>query len=214
MRRGTTLASLLLFSMGFAYVEAAVVAYLRMLSGFPRRVFPLVFLPERFALIELGREAATLVIIFAVALLAEKRWLNRFYAFFLVFGLWDIFYYLFLKVFLGWPSSPLEQDVLFLLPLPWIGPVVAPVAVALLFSIQGFFYLERELSLRQPLAWGLSFFGGSLFVIYSFIIPAWGEVSRAGIKGLEGFVPMGFPWIPFLLGFFLLVLSNLWVQRG
>ncbi len=208
------LVSLVLFSVSFAYVEGAVVAYLRMLSGFPRRVFPLVFLPEKFALIELGREAATLIIIFAVAYIAEKRWIGRFYAYFFVFGLWDIFYYIWLKVFIGWPFTPLDQDLLFLIPLPWIGPVLAPLAVALLFSAQGFFYLGRELSLRRPLLWGLSFLAGSLSIILSFILPAWREVSRTGIKGLEGFIPMGFHWSLFLFGFFLLLLSNLWVQRG
>jgi hypothetical protein len=48
-----------------------------------------------------------------------------------VFGVWDIFYYLWLKVLLGWPASVFDWDVLFLIPLPWIGPVVAPLLVAL-----------------------------------------------------------------------------------
>jgi len=56
---------------------------------------------------------------------------------FITFGLWDIFYYIWLRVFIGWPQSILEPDLLFLIPLPWWGPVLSPVLIALLMVIGG-----------------------------------------------------------------------------
>jgi hypothetical protein len=55
----------------------------------------------------------------------------------LAFGVWDIFYYVFLKVLTGWPHSLMDWDILFLLPLPWWGPVIAPVSIAVLMILWG-----------------------------------------------------------------------------
>lgn len=113
-----------------AYLEATVVVYLRELfypEGFR---FPLKLLPPKLFLIEIGREAATIAMVIAVGLVAGKgRW-AKFSCFMFVFGAWDIFYYLWLKVLINWPSSLLEWDILFLIPLPWVGPVIAPMIVA------------------------------------------------------------------------------------
>lgn len=118
------------FAVTMAYLEAAVVVYLRALyypDGFE---FPLVIIPDRMAAIEIGREAATIVMLVAVAALGGAGAWERFAFFCLTFGVWDIFYYAWLWAFLGWPPSPLTFDVLFLLPVPWIGPVLAPVIVS------------------------------------------------------------------------------------
>jgi hypothetical protein len=56
---------------------------------------------------------------------------------FIAFGLWDIFYYIWLWVFIGWPRSVFELDLLFLIPLPWWGPVLSPVLIALLMVTGG-----------------------------------------------------------------------------
>ncbi|MGD2080540.1 MAG: hypothetical protein PVJ36_05370, partial [Nitrospirota bacterium] len=46
------------------------------------------------------------------------------------FALWDIFYYVFLRVWLGWPRTMMDMDVLFLIPGPWVAPVLLPVAAS------------------------------------------------------------------------------------
>ena len=80
--------------------------------------------------IEIGREAATLIMLLGVAMLAgADRW-ERFLAFCLSFGVWDIFYYAWLWIFVRWPASLFTWDLLFLIPVPWIGPVLAPVLVS------------------------------------------------------------------------------------
>ena len=56
--------------------------------------------------------------------------LEEFAGFVVVFGVWDIFYYVFLRVLVTWPASLLDWDILFLIPLPWVGPVLAPVLIA------------------------------------------------------------------------------------
>jgi len=114
------------FAVAMAFMEAAVVVYLRELyypGGFS---FPLVAMPRNILLVEIGREAATIVMIASAAVLASRKFYGRMSAFFYVFGVWDIFYYVFLKALLGWPSSFVEMDVLFLIPGVWAGPVLAP----------------------------------------------------------------------------------------
>src|SRR4030095_13106258 len=121
-----TLLFLLLFSTAMGFLEAAVVIYLRKLyypGGFD---FPLVVIPRDVAVVELFREGATLIMLLAVGFLTGKTTAQRFCYFLFCFATWDIFYYVFLKVFLGWPESLLTWDILFLLPVPWVGPVLAP----------------------------------------------------------------------------------------
>ena len=92
-------------------------------------------LPD-FIWIEIGREAATMIMLASVGFLAARTWPGRLGAFALAMGLWDIFYYVFLWLFAGWPASLFDQDVLFLIPLPWWGPVLAPVSIALLIPLR------------------------------------------------------------------------------
>jgi len=87
----------------------------------PQRLFPLVLLSHADLALELARELATVVMIVAVAVLAERGWVRRFAAFVFVFGLWDLGYYAWLKLVLDWPLHWLEWDVLFLIPWPWFG---------------------------------------------------------------------------------------------
>ncbi len=119
-----------LFAVTMAYLESAVVVYLRALyypDGFE---FPLVVIVDRMAAIEIGREAATILMLLTVAALSGATAWERFALFCFTFGVWDICYYVWLSVFLGWPPSLLTTDVLFLIPAPWIGPVLAPLLVS------------------------------------------------------------------------------------
>ena len=94
-----------LYALGMAYVEAAVVVYLREIfypGGFS---FPIKLELDPLGPVELVREAATMVMLLAVAWLAGKTKWQRFSYFIFAFGIWDIFYYVFLKLTIGWPSS-------------------------------------------------------------------------------------------------------------
>jgi len=122
---------IVLFGVAMGFLEAAVVIYLRLLyypGGFD---FPLVRLPDLVVVIELGREAATIVMLWAVAALTGKTGVARFAWFAILFGIWDLVYYLALKLVLGWPASLLTWDVLFLIPFVWTGPVLAPVLISI-----------------------------------------------------------------------------------
>src|SRR5262249_38081804 len=103
---------------------------------------------------ELAREAATLLLLAAAALAVAHNFRQWFAAFVFVFGLWDLFYYVFLKVLLDWPASLLTWDILFLVPVPWVAPVLAPVLVASSMVAAGAVVLRRE-SYGRPvrLAW-------------------------------------------------------------
>lgn len=181
---------LALYAVAMACVEGAVVVYLRELyypDGFS---FPVKLAVESIGLIEVVREAATLVMLLSVAWLAgADRW-ERFLAFCIAFGIWDIFYYVWLKVFIGWPESLLTWDILFLIPLPWIGPVLAPVLVSVGLiggSLRLLALKERRGGLSFSWThWAMAVAGGAL-VLVSFMID-----FQVVLKGLPA--PQRFRW--------------------
>src|SRR5262245_40510228 len=126
------------FAVAMAWLESATVYYLRVLVDrlIPYQADPL---PIRGMLgpVELVREAATLVMLLTVGMLAGRTWQARLGYSAMAFGVWDIFYYVFLKIIYDWPTSFFEWNILFLLPLPWWGPVIAPMSVALLMIVWG-----------------------------------------------------------------------------
>src|SRR5262245_36356463 len=126
------------FAIGMAWVESACVYYLRVMTDRidPYQAQPLP-IQGLLGQVELVREGATLVMLLMVGLLAARTWQKRLAYALIAFGVWDIFYYVFLRVITDWPRSPFDWDVLFLLPLPWWGPVLAPVSIALLMIIWG-----------------------------------------------------------------------------
>jgi len=203
------LTGLLLFGLSFGYVEAAVVAYLRPLyqplhGRAADDLFPLVTLQQlaaagshypRLLATELLREAATLLMLAAVALAAASNFRQWFAAFLIAFGVWDIFFYVFLKVLLDWPASLLTWDLLFLLPVPWVGPVLAPVLVALAMIGSGVITLWREADGRPiRLGWshGAILVLGGLLIVTAF---CW-DYQNILASGL----PNPFNWPLFILG--------------
>ncbi len=166
------------FAIAFAYIEAAVVVYLREifhLKGFtfPLTEFGITAKWGRLLLTEVGREAATLVLIFSAAWLFGKNRRQRFAYFMTIFAVWDIFYYVWLKVLLDWPTSVMDWDILFLIPTAWAGPVVAPVAVSVTLLLFAAIILYRDACAR-PIKVGLIDWVGlvlaGLIVCVSFII--------------------------------------------
>jgi hypothetical protein len=126
------------FALAMAWVEAASVYYLRVLVDRvnPYQTHPLP-MRGRLGEVELVREAATLVMLVAIGILAGRTRRARLGYAALAFGVWDIFYYVFLRLIGDWPRSVFDWDILFLLPLPWWGPVLAPVAIAVLLVVGG-----------------------------------------------------------------------------
>jgi len=160
------------FSISMALVEAGVVIYLRALyypEGFS---FPLAILTTRHFIFEIARETATILMLISVSTLIGKRFWERFAYFLICFGVWDIFYYIWLKIAIGWPLSLLDWDILFLIPLPWIGPVVAPVTIAIMMILAGLFILflfKRGYDFRPSFfAWVMTIIG-TLVILYSFM---------------------------------------------
>lgn len=127
-----------LFSVAMAFMESAVVVYIRELlypEGFK---FPLVTLDSTLAFTEIFREAATLVMLLGAGVIAGKTWSQKFAWFIYCFAIWDIFYYVFLLILISWPASLFEWDVLFLIPITWTGPVISPLIVCvLMISLAG-----------------------------------------------------------------------------
>ena len=160
------------FAIAFAFVESSVVVYLRAIyypDGFE---FPLRLIGDGHLVVELVRECATIVILVAAGVLAGKTAWERFGFFLLGFGVWDIFYYVWLKVFLDWPATLADWDVLFLIPVPWIGPVVAPVLISLLMVVCGILIVIRvssgQLFEPGPPSWILSICA-TVIILYSFM---------------------------------------------
>lgn len=130
----------MVFSMAFGYIESAVVVYLRALfhpNGFtfPMEVFDATPEGKRLVLTEVGREAATVILIVTAAWLFGNLLQERIAYFLIIFAVWDVFYYVWLKVLLDWPASLMDWDILFLIPVVWASPLLYPVLVsAVMFS--------------------------------------------------------------------------------
>jgi len=187
-----------LYAVAMAWVEAAVVYYLRSLIDRiePYQPYPL---PRAggFGEAELIREIATLIMLFAVGWLAGTTWRTRLGYSVVAFGVWDIFYYIFLRVMTGWwPKSLLDWDILFLIPLPWWGPVWAPTSIALLMILWGTFMTKVEWS---PVSSGshwkflaLGGIGGAL-ALFTFMADAL-RTADQGTEALRNMLPIRFNW--------------------
>lgn len=128
---------LTIFGIAMGYLESAVVVYLRAIyypEGFG---FPLKAMRDYKIIVEVQREFSTILMLMAIAVLGGRKGWERFAHFIFIFGVWDIVYYIGLKLTLDWPSTILDWDILFLIPIPWIGPVIAPVSISIIFIVAG-----------------------------------------------------------------------------
>jgi hypothetical protein len=188
-----------MFAVAMAWVEAAVVYDLRVLVDRlePHQPDPLP-IAGAIGAIELVREAATLVMLAAVGWLAGRTPRTRLAYAAIAFGIWDVFYYLSLKVMYGWPRSLLDWDVLFLLPLPWWGPVVAPVSIALLMVVWGTLAIGSTTDLdSESRLWPVAGVGAAL-ALYVFMADALKAVP-SGLEAVRTVLPTTFNWPMFLV---------------
>lgn len=129
------LALVVVYATAMGLLEAICVVYLRQLL-LPGGVGQIeVAAMDRYYSVESWREACTVVMLLAVGWLAGTTLATRFGFFVAAFGIWDIWYYVGLYLWTGWPGSLLEWDCLFLSPCPWYGPVLAPVLISLSFLV-------------------------------------------------------------------------------
>jgi len=208
---------LTLFSIAMGLLESAVVIYLRELYYPDGFVFPLQIVSRTVAITEFFRELATLIMLMAVGYLTGKNLNQRFACFIYSFAIWDIFYYVFLYFIIGWPSSFLTWDVLFLLPTMWTGPVIAPIITSLnmiLLALLILFFNEKKEKIKLLKRDWLMLTLGSLIVVAGFVQEfvfylhnyfSWTEIilkmfSNNVLIFSMKFVPQNFPWLTYSVG--------------
>lgn len=194
-----------IFAIAMAYLEAAVVVYLQhALKIDPHSLFPLRDPKSLGGLgsIELGREVATIVMLATVGWLSGRDALERLAWMSVAFGIWDIGYYAWLWLFIGWPTGLGTYDLLFLIPVPWVAPVWAPMVVSLALITFGLIYTQRSglgSAVRiRPRNFATLVVGG-LVVIISFTLDA--------RRILDGGTPSTFAWPVFVAGMALAVIG-------
>jgi hypothetical protein len=206
-----------IFAVAMALLESAVVVYLRELyypGGFTGTFSPM---PQRVIMVELLRELATLVMLLSVGWIAGETKYTRFAWFLYTFAVWDIFYYIWLKVFLNWPLTIFDWDILFLLPVTWLGPVIAPVICSVTMIVFSILILVNESKGLKTVITKASWFliiAGSLVIYSSFtkdyttiiiqhgFYKDFGHIlqNTAFIDIAKTFLPKSFSWIWFLFG--------------
>ncbi len=220
------------FFVAMAFLESAVVVYLRALyypEGFD---FPLVPMSETLVITEVWREAATLIMLLAPAALVTRSALERFAWFCFGFGIWDIFYYVWLKVLLDWPASLASRDLLFLIPVPWVGPVWAPCVISVGMIALALTILRRRSQwgdLRVGwVSWSLLLSGALLMMLSftldplrrSFGLEALTDVglmadSRAtALTDGRAYIPDAYPWPWFVAGCAVAMVGLVRMHRG
>jgi hypothetical protein len=161
--------AVVIFGIGFGLVEAMVVIYLRqilitsshdffsnanyfMQSGVKAQLLSLGFIvflrPEVLAFwdtlhLEIMRETATIFMLLTLAYVTSDKWKERLAYFLLSFGVWDIFYYFWLAICNGWPRSLMDTDVLFLIPVPWVSPVIVPISISVVMILTALWLIEK-----------------------------------------------------------------------
>ncbi|MGH2644061.1 MAG: hypothetical protein ACRDE2_08940 [Chitinophagaceae bacterium] len=197
-----TIIWVILFSIAMGYLESAVVVYLRDIYYPDGFVFPLKSIRTRDLIVELFREAATLVMLVGIGILSGRTRIQRFAFFLMTFGILDIFYYIFLKIILGWPTSFMTWDILFLLPVLWVGPVLAPILLSLSMILFAAIILKMEKNYGKvtlPFQSLICLILGSLIVIFSFC-----EDPLRHLSAFNGdnpiYIPSHYLWWLFILG--------------
>jgi hypothetical protein len=225
------LAIVTIFAIAMAFVETLIVVYLRKLYYPVGFSFPLIASIEPLVLgVEVVREFFTIVMLACVAFLAGKKFYDRFAYFLFAFGIWDIFYYIWLKVVLNWPASFFTWDLLFLIPLPWVAPVLAPILVSLtmIFGALGIIHLrDKGYKIKRNLKEKCSFILGMILILYTFLYDYSKLVIQKGFvsdffnptinpelcHAVSNYMPTNYNWIVFFIGEFFVITSLIFFYR-
>ncbi len=213
---------LTIFAIAMGFLEAIVVVYLRELyypGGFE---FPLRLMSPELVTAEWIREIATLVMLAGVGIIAGRNGLQRlFYALF-AFGIWDIFYYVALNLLLGWPASLLTWDILFLIPVSWLGPVLAPVINSLTMILMALLFIGRQEKgyyVRLGVSDWILIISGALVILYTYLVDYTRLLIDSGVLSAKGspeaeerliqmitnYIPDDYNWPLFIAGEALIV---------
>jgi hypothetical protein len=200
-----------LFAVAMAWVESASVYYLRVLVDRvqPYQADPLP-IHGTIGAVELVREFATLVMLACVGIIGGGTRRQQAGLAAVAFGVWDIFYYVFLRMLDRWPTSLFDWDILFLLPLPWWGPVFAPVCIAALMIVGGTLAarpamqtVQTRLTSRRERLTGWCLQGaGVALALYVFMADALAATTR-GLDPAHT-LPSRFNWPLFTMAFALM----------
>lgn len=205
------------FSIAMALLETSVVVYLRALfypDGFE---FPLKRIPDNLIIVEILREASTIIMLASIGMLVGKDKFSKLAWFLYSFAIWDIFYYIFLFLFIQWPASVLEWDILFLIPLPWYGPVGSPIGVAICMILFAWVLLPNSNKIEQTkiksVEWGVMLLGCTT-ILYTYMADFIKAVPNIGslqsIKETsDTFIPERYNWNAWAIGIFLILLGIL-----
>lgn len=211
-----TIIGVCIFSIAMAALEGAVVVYLRALY-YPEG-FTVAFrlIDEAIIEVELLREISTIVMLLAIGYIAGNTFKDQFAYFILAFAIWDISYYAWLKIFIDWPTSLLEWDILFLIPFTWLSPVLAPLICSVAMIILAFVLLWSYRGV-MPVVW-LFLIAGSATILYTFLEDYGRLIVENGLlqeypyllhnekflQAAGAFLPAGFHWNLFGSGMMLL----------
>lgn len=225
-----TILWLTIFSIAMGFLETSVVVYLRKLyypEGFK---FPLIPVTRDIATTEFFREIATIIMLIGAGVMAGKNSIQCFVFFLYSFAIWDIFYYVFLKVLLNWPESVFTWDILFLVPVPWVGPVIAPCIISVSMIVLTFvvvYFQEKGKQVRITFLEWILFIFGSITAIVSFMwdyiiyISNYGEEkgvwtlssNKNMFDEVKNYVPQHFNWPLFWVGQGLICLALLMIYK-
>jgi hypothetical protein len=205
MKGSKILIQVAIFSVAMGFLEAAVVVYLREMY-YPRgfESAPEV-MSSRIIITELLRELATIIMLAYIGIISGKTFAERFSLFLFSFAIWDIFYYVFLKAVLNWPASVFIWDILFLIPVPWLGPVLAPCIISLtmiLLTLVVFHIGSKGIEVKFRGTDWIAMITASVLYIFSFTDGQYGLLQDAGegIIRMSGIVfPERYKWELFMI---------------
>jgi len=213
------------FAIAMGFLEAIVVIYLREIYYPEGFAFPLRLLPPQMLTIEWIREIATLVMLAGVGIIAGRNNLQRLFYSLFAFGIWDIIYYVALKLLAGWPESLITWDLLFLIPVSWLGPVLAPVINSVTMIVMAMLIIVRQEKgyvIRVRLVDWILIFGGGCIILYTYLadymrlIIDSGALSSAHTQAsgdqliamISSYKPDRYRWLLFIVGELLIVAAT------
>jgi hypothetical protein len=204
------------FAIAMGYLESSVVVYLRAIFYPEGFAFPLTMMDNQIAITEIFREAATLIMLLGIGIIAGRNSSEKFAWFLYSFAVWDIFYYVFLKLLLNWPESFMTWDILFLIPVTWVGPVIAPVITSLTmiaFALIILFVNQKNKTVRIAVPEWLLLVVGSVILIIAFtwdysrfmlqhysFSQIWTVPKKSLYELATQYIPVSFNWWIFVLG--------------
>ena len=208
------------FSIAMAFLESAVVVYLRDIYYPEGFVFPMKPVSNAHTIVEILREAATIIMLISVGFFACKDKWDRFAVFLYCFATWDIFYYVFLKLILNWPETLMTWDILFLIPTVWTGPVLSPVissfsmiilSLAILFRNRQSKVIINKIELLILILGAVVQIGSYVYDFTRFIIK---NETHIDLQSLTyTYTPEKFPWWLFIAGEILILIPIIKLYR-